>query len=46
MSGLYLIQVTISICIMNGFDGGTSNEDTCSRVKEMYQRVKEANSKI
>lgn len=46
MSGLYLIQVTISICIMAGFDGQTLYEDNCNRVDEMYQRFNEAYSKF
>lgn len=46
MSGLYLIQVTISICIMAGFDGQSLYEDNCNRVDEMYQRFNEAYSKF
>lgn len=46
MSGLYLIQVTISICIMDGFDGQTLYEDSCNRVDEMNQRFNEAYGKI
>lgn len=48
MSGLYLIQVAMCICIMDGFDGQTLYEDKCKNnsVDEIYQRFKEAYSKV
>lgn len=48
MSGFYLIQVVICICILDGFDGQPLYEDKCksSRVDEMYGRFNEAYSKV
>lgn len=44
MNGLYIVQVAICICFMDGFDGQPLYEDKC-HIDEMYRRFNEAYSK-
>lgn len=45
MSGLYIVQVAICICFMDGFDGQPLYEDKC-HVDDMDRRFNGAYSKI